>query len=77
MLISERNSLRLLLGSLGLVAEAEELLLLLAVLLRLMQGRERRGRRAWSEPATMPMPSSITDQRPILPVLNINSAGLL
>lgn len=40
-------------------------------------GRERRGRRACSEPAMMPMPSSITDQRPIFPVPNMNSVGLL
>lgn len=47
------------------------------VVVKLKHGRERRGRRAWSEPAKMPMPSSITDQRPILPVLNMNSAGSL
>ena len=37
--------------------------------------RESRGRRAGSDPAMMPMPSSVRDQKPILPVLYTNSPG--
>lgn len=44
---------------------------------RLKIGRERSGRRAGSEPAIIPIPSSMIDQRPMAPVLNMNSAGLL
>ena len=39
--------------------------------------RDRRGRRAGKEPATMPMPSSMSDQKPILPVPYKNSPGSL
>jgi hypothetical protein len=44
----------------GVLLELE----LVVILIR----RERRGRRAWREPAMMPMPSSVRDQKPILPV---------
>jgi hypothetical protein len=37
--------------------------------------RESSGRSAGREPAMMPMPSSARDQKPILPVLYMNSPG--
>lgn len=38
---------------------------------------ESKGRRAGREPAVIPIPSSIRDQNPILPVPYMNSPGLL
>jgi hypothetical protein len=43
----------------------------------ILMRRERRGRSAGREPAMMPMPSSVKDQKPILPVAYRNSPGSL
>lgn len=40
-------------------------------------GRLRRGRRAGMDPAIMPILSSMMDQRPMAPVLYMNSWELL
>jgi|SRR5690242_3224691 len=39
--------------------------------------KDSKGRKAGSEPATMPIPSSIKDQNPIFPVPYMNSPGSL
>ncbi|XPS77414.1 hypothetical protein M3J09_009440 [Ascochyta lentis] len=38
---------------------------------------DKRGRRAGNDPATIPMPSSMRDQNPILPAAYTNSPGSL